>query len=189
MNIACLGWGSLVWNPGDLGIQRTWFKDGPFARIEFSRHSDNGRITLVLDSDAEPVRVLWARMIGSDISAAILDLIKREGIKGSDPKSKIGSWQTGNPDPIKIPGLAMWASTNGLDAVIWTALGPQYTKEGEDKPIKIRPSADWVIRYLESRTGPTRDIAEQYIRCAPPQIDTEYRRRIERDLGWVYRRC
>lgn len=188
MNIACLGWGSLVWNPKDLPIQRTWFKDGPFAPIEFSRRSDNGRITLVLDPNAEPVRLLWARMIASDLDAAILDLAKREDIKG-DPKSKIGSWQTGMPAPTIIPGLATWASANGLDAVIWTGLGPQYIKDGEKKPTKERPSVDWVVQYLESCTGPTRDIAEQYIRCAPPQIDTEYRRRIERELGWVYRPC
>src|SRR5690348_5301348 len=54
MKIACLGWGSLVWDPRALPIQREWFKDGPFAPIEFTRKSTDGRITLVIDPSAHP---------------------------------------------------------------------------------------------------------------------------------------
>jgi hypothetical protein len=189
MNIACLGWGSLVWNPKDFPIQKTWFTDGPLAPVEFSRQSEDGRITLVLDDEAQPVRLLWAQMIGENISTAIEALVNRENIRGANPKARIGFWQTGGTDAANIPGVTMWAATRGVDAVIWTDLRPQYVKQGEDKPTKERPSIDWVIEYLAGLTGPIRDVAEQYIRCAPPQIDTEYRRRIEAELGWVYRLC
>jgi hypothetical protein len=189
MNIACLAWGSLVWNPKDLPIQRRWFDDGPFAPVEFTRQSRNGRITLVLDEEAEPVRLLWAWMTLPDVEEAMKALSEREEITASDYKSRIGNWYTSGEAPKSIPSLPMWAQAHGIDTAIWTALGPQYTKRGENKPTKQRPSVEWVLDYLQALTGPPRDVAEQYFRCAPPQIDTEYRRRVEATLGWVYRQC
>jgi 1-acyl-sn-glycerol-3-phosphate acyltransferase len=48
MRIAVLGWGSLIWSPGNLKIDREWHEDGPFLPIEFARVSQDGRLTLVL---------------------------------------------------------------------------------------------------------------------------------------------
>ena len=187
MNIACLAWGSLVWNPKNLPIQRRWFDDGPFAPVEFTRQSKDGRITLVLDEDAEPVRLLWARMTSSDVEQAMKALCERERITAPNWKSRIGSWCSGNKNPKMIPSLPMWAKAHGVDAAIWTALGPQYSKKSGAKPTKGRPSPEWVLNYLQELRGPCRDVAEQYIRRTPPQIDTEYRRRVEATLGWVSR--
>lgn len=187
MNIACLSWGSLVWDPRDLPIQCCWFDDGPFAPVEFTRQSNNGRITLVLDEEADPVRLLWARMTSLDVEEAMKGLKEREEITASDWRSRIGNWETGDPAPSGIPSLPAWAEAHGLDAAIWTALGPQYKKQGDSKPTKARPPIEWVVGYLQNLTGPKRDAAEEYIRSAPPQIDTQYRRRVEAALGWGYR--
>ena len=183
MKIACLGWGSLIWDPRALPIQREWFKDGPLAPVEFTRQSSDGRITLVIDLQAAPVRLLWALMLPTELETAKEALRDRERITGSNWSSRIGSWQSERDPPNEMRALPAWAAAHGLDAVIWTALGPRFN--GQD----IRPCSEQVIEYLRSLTGTARENAERYIRCAPRQIDTEYRRQIEAALGWSYREC
>jgi hypothetical protein len=181
MKIACLGWGSLIWDPRELPIRREWFKDGPFATIEFTRQSFNGRITLVIDPGASPVRILWAHMLPTDLQTAKEALRDREGIKATDWESKIGAWQQGKPAPVNILKLETWAEALGLDAVIWTALGPKFNKKD------VSPSAEQVIAHLRELTGNPRENAKRYIERAPRQINTEYRRRIESALGWTFK--
>jgi hypothetical protein len=181
MKIACLGWGSLIWDPRALPIQPEWFKDGPFAPVEFTRESSGSRITLVIDPTASPVRLLWAHMISADLPSAKKALRDRENIPGENWASKIGSWQQGEPVPAIMPELPKWADAHGLDAVIWTALGPKF---GDTE---ASPSVDQVIEHLRGLTGTARENAKRYIECAPRQIDTEYRRRIEAALGWSFR--
>jgi hypothetical protein len=176
MIIACLGWGSLIWDPRELPIQRRWFEDGPFAPIEFARESSDGRITLVMMPGAAQVRTLWAVMDASDVATAKEALRLREG--PTKPEN-IGTWQQNEPVPAMLPGLDKWAAGMGVDAVVWTALSPKF--QGEDNP----PSIDEVLAYLSGLHGAKRDNAERYVRLAPPQIDTTYRRRFEAELGWT----
>jgi hypothetical protein len=183
MRIACLGWGSLIWDPRALPIQREWFEDGPFAPVEFTRQSSDGRITLVLEQSAKHARLLWAQMLSGDLAEAKHALREREGILGEEWASRIGGWQEGEPAPSTIPALGGWSKAHGLDAVVWTALGPRFSGR------EISPTADQVVGYLRGLTGPRRDNAKQYIECTPRQIDTEYRRRIEVALGWSCRKC
>lgn len=181
MRIACLGWGSLIWNPGALPIQPEWFKDGPFASIEFTRQSSDGRMTLVIDPSAAPVRLLWAHMLSKDLQSGKEALRDRESLLGDEWERNIGSWKRGEGEPAGICELPQWAEAHGLDAVIWTALSPKFDKRN------ISPSAEQVVDYLRGLTGPRRDNAKRYIERAPRQIDTEYRRQIEAALGWHYR--
>lgn len=176
--IACLGWGSLVWDPRELPIQREWFKDGPMVRVELLRQSGDGRITLVLDKDASPVRSLWALMDAIDIEIAAEALARREDIT-KRIKEDIGRWQTGELSPDNIIGLPEWAQARGIDGVIWTAL-PFSSKSN-----KARRTADETCVYLRDLPAGTREAAERYVRLAPLQIDTLYRRKIEGIFGWT----
>jgi len=177
-NIACIGWGSLIWDPRELPIQRKWFDDGPLIPVEFARQSCDGRLTLVIVSNANPVRALWAIMDDMNLDAAIEALRKREGI----PKSainKIGHWSTGEEVPRDIPDLPAWAVGKGIEAVVWTALGPKF--DGNDGHV---PTLEEAVEYLRTLSGAVRDEAERYVRRAPVQIDTYYRRRFEAEFGW-----
>ena len=173
--VACLGWGSLVWDPRSLRIQRAWFADGPFARVEFVRQSRDDRITLVLERNAIPVRTLWAVMDCTQVDEARRSLCAREGCNSND----IGVWARNDESPSLILDLPQWAQANGVDFVIWTGLSPKFRNDG------VVPSSDEVIAHLSSLSGAIRDNAERYVRFAPRQIDTVYRRRIESVLHWL----
>jgi len=179
--VACLGWGSLVWDPRGLSIQRKWFEDGPLIRVEFARKSADGRITLVLEASAVPVRSLWAIMDTSELDAAREALRDREGIPEPYASKHIGSWSLDDMPQQLILGLDLWAKARNVRHVVWTALPPKY-----DDKVQT-PTQDQVVNYLSGLTGAKRDNAELYIRRAPKQIDTAYRRRIESALHWTPR--
>ncbi|WP_372528731.1 hypothetical protein [Piscinibacter sp.] len=177
--VACLGWGSLVWDPRELPIQREWFQDGPMIHVEFARQSQDGRITLVLEPLALPVRSLWAVMDATTVGAAREALASREGILQKNEAKHIGSWTVGDAPLNTLPNLDSWASAQGVQHVVWTALPPKFS--GIDQT----PNEAQVVSYLEQLVGAKRDAAEKYIRRAPRQIDTVYRRRIEANLHWT----
>jgi hypothetical protein len=127
--IACLGWGSLIWDPRSLPIRRPWFNDGPLLPIEFARESTDKRITLVIVpnnlAEVACVRTLWALMVAPTLDVARTELAKREGTGVKN----IGCW----PDEVlpKEVGevVEAWAKGRALDGVVWTALPPKFNDE------------------------------------------------------------
>jgi len=63
---------------------------------------------------------------------------------------------------------------------VWTNLPPKFG--GIDGRI---PTESEVVAYLQALEGEARAAAEKYVRRAPRQIATAYRRAIERALGWT----
>ena len=178
--IACLGWGSLVWDPRELPIQRKWFADGPFVKVEFARQSRDGRITLVLEANAPPVRSLWAIMDSTDLAEAKSALQQRESIP-NNRSTAIGEWSKGDTSPEMIIDLPEWTASNGVECVVWTGLPSKF--KGQKG---CTPKIEEVLEYLTKLTGSKRDNAERYVRYAPQQIDTPYRRRMEAELHWTF---
>lgn len=132
--IACLGWGSLVWDPRVLPIQRQWFTDGPFAQVEFLRQSKDARITLVLDSSASLVRSLWAVMDATTLDEATEALRNREGIPTNNAATDIGAWSAGGAAPALLVDLPQWAASQGINSVVWTALPCKFNGENGEGP-------------------------------------------------------
>jgi hypothetical protein len=177
--IACLGWGSLVWRPGQLQVELPWREDGPRVQVEFLRQSKDNRVTLVLDPSAAYVPALWARMKLTDLHEAAEDLRVREDIP-EDYAQNIGRWSKGDPPPALIEDLSGWAEERGVDSVVWTALGRKF-KGSRTKPA---PVAD-IVTYLDNLPEEERKAAETYVRYAPLQIRTTYRQEIAEKLGWT----
>jgi len=180
MKIACLGWGSLIWTPGSLPICRGWFSDGPLLPIEFARESGDRRITLVLANVNHRVRTLWALMSVDTMDLARSALAAREGISESNIRYSVGYWESDSSHGEYAEEIGGWARHLELDAVVWTNLKVGF-KEKRDE----LPQYDQVLEHLRSLSHEERLVAEEYVRKAPPQIDTAYRRNLERDLGWT----
>jgi len=179
MNIACLGWGSLVWDPRDLPVRRPWFVDGPLLPIEFARGSDDKRITLVITPKTALVRSLWALCSIDDLNQARILLAERESPKAKDIKQVTGAWNGEKTSEPNCARIADWARQRGIEAVLWTNLRPKVGK------VERIPSLQEVLQHLKMLPYEQQRHAERYIRMAPRQIDTEYRRAIEREFGWT----
>lgn len=185
VTIAILGWGSLIWNPRDLALATDWQQGGPTLRVEFSRISNNGRLTLVIDERHGPrVPTRFATSSCPDLKAAIRNLQEREGaptpatIGFVDVLHDEQSARAQSEHPAACTDIQAWAKQKGIDAVIWTAIGPRF-QEQTGEPFSV----DAAIRYLAGLRGPTRALALEYIRNAPSEVVTPVRSKAQELLA------
>lgn len=177
MKIACLGWGSLIWDSRELNIpSEKWNTDGPSLPVEFSRKSNDGRITLIIDRQANPQTVLWAELEQEDLDEARCLLARREGTRYENIHLTHADGSSSNNSEISAKVID-WLRVKKLDAAIWTGLS--YNRNGG------RPSVSEVVKHLQKLEGCDRERAEEYVRKAPTQIDTEYRKKIVEEFGWT----
>lgn len=186
MKIAILGWGSLIWNPEKLNYDKElgWNKEGPILPIEFSRISKDGRLTLVLDKNANSVKTLYAISNYSDLEIAILDLAIREGCS----RGKIGSCEKIKDECRFTPNnfffkneIENWLTAlPEIHAVIWTNLSVKFKDT-----LGLDYCSESVIKYLQTLSEEKKALAEEYIRKAPNQICTKMRKEIEDKLKWT----
>lgn len=187
MKIAIIAWGSLIWDPAKLTVvkslgQNGWFPDGPDLPIEFARISNNGRLTLVINSKSEKLKTLFAISNCKKLDEAILDLAVRE----SCGKNKIGRFIKKNsecfPHDFHFKNeIEIWIKNKEvIDAVIWTNLKSNF-KNITDREF----NEENVLNYLKYLKADTQVLAEEYIRRTPTQIKTKMRKSIEKNFKWL----
>ncbi len=176
-----LAWGSLVWDPRDLKTAAEFKADGPLLPIEFCRVSKDGRLTLAIDERFGDVCTTYsAPSAFVDLDAAIENLRKREGTIASEigfvePPAGGQSDVAMERHPQAVATIAAWAEASGYDAAIWAALAGNFEEAGKGgEPFSVTAA----IRYLEKlkKERPDAfDLALDYIRKAPPEVQTPVR--------------
>lgn len=140
MKIACLGWGSLIWDPQELPVQNNWFNDGPFLPIEFARQSNDGRLTLVIvPENVVMVQSLWTFFSASTTKQACEALRRRENTSSEN----ITMWSSASPKDNDQFNISRWAQNLDIEAVIWTALPPKFNDMND-----YIPTIEEAITYL-----------------------------------------
>ncbi|WP_157471847.1 hypothetical protein [Desulfuromonas sp. DDH964] len=181
MKIACLGWGSLIWDPRGLPVDGKWFGNGPLLPIEFSRESSDGRITLAISDVNVLVRTFWALMDVETVVEAKIELAKREGISERFINKSVGFWDGASgksQGKCSLP-IAEWAESLKIGAVVWTNLKCGFKNSRGEMPNYLE-----ILHYLKGLSPEDQKPAEEYVRRAPIQVDTAFRRNLQKDLGW-----
>lgn len=176
--IACIGWGSLIWDPRDLEIEAEWQDNGPLLPVEYYRQSQDGRLTLVLDASGSMCRSYWVKMKHVNLDEAAEDLRAREGTV----EKYVARWESGESSPELIPSLAGWSDSVGVTGAVWTALPPKFA--GVDDR---RPTTEEAVGCIRSLDDNEYSKAEEYVRKTPSQIRTAFRDKFEREFDWLPR--
>jgi hypothetical protein len=182
MKIAVLAWGSLVWDPRELQAAAQFAPNGPLLPIEFCRVSGDGRLTLVVDENYGIVcKTYFAPSALQRLDEAIENLRLREGMPNARAVGFVESASGKQSDvamqrhPEAVATIAAWTAASGYEAAIWTALASNFGEHGKGgEPFSVTAAT----RYLEKLAG--EDAAKfaralDYIRKAPPEVDTPVR--------------
>jgi len=172
---AVIGWGSLIWDPGNLKIKsKTWYIDGPRLPIEFARKSNDNRITLAiyppyLLHPEKWVTTYWNFMDVKSIDEARVNLQSREGCLSLKPIGYfcIDSFNSMSFEILNI--IKIWIKEKDISGVVWTDLGSTIAL-GE------------IIPHLKSLKAYQYIKAKEYILNTPKQIMTPMRAKIEKTI-------
>jgi hypothetical protein len=193
MQIAVIGWGSLIWCPGCLRIKSRWHSDGPALPIEFARISGDKRLTLVINSGSreQPTpdqQTYWALSEFGDLKVARENLQAREGTASKHIRSLTADGQQKvavNPEISARIGKWLKAHPN-LEAAIWTGLPSNWNSGQKGRKFKVEDAVQYLseLEHAGDEARATYDRAREYVINAPSQIQTPVRRMIRERKGW-----
>jgi len=182
--VVVLGWGSLIWDPRDLMIEKKeWENDGPQLPIEFARISTDKRLTLVIyEPYFEHVHsikpVLWNRLTTDDFDEAVNNLMMREKMSN---KERIGFINlidnTSNSRSDRVSDIIRhWMEQKGIKVCLWTDLASNFFEK-----TKSEYSLENAKKYIKSNLLYKADLtvkAINYIINTPKQIETINRQKL-----------
>lgn len=178
MDIYFLGWGSLIWDKErELKTDSDWKLGGPVLKIEFSRVSSDGRLTLVIDrKNGSNVSTYFAKSVRNELEEAIADLMTREGtvkrmIGFVDLINNSSSLDLFPNQPDVFDSIKDWCKQRGYKVVVWTALDSQF-----EEKVGKKYSPTNALKYLRDLPEPKKVKAKEYIKRAPVEVETEFRK-------------
>jgi hypothetical protein len=186
MQIAVIGWGSLIWCPGSLRIKTRWRPDGPALPIEFARISRDGRLTLVIHPGSPELRTYWAISEFPTLIEARENLTTREGADLKDIHSATAQDPKEAATSEAAARITVWLKNQeDLQAAIWTGLSSNWNHR-RGRPFTPEDAAEYLRELEEAKDQATAayERAREYMRNAPPQTQTRVRKMMQRKKGW-----
>jgi hypothetical protein len=182
VNIAVIGWGSLVWDPSELQTAAGLAPNGPLLPIEFCRVSSDGRLTLVIDETFGAVcKTYSAPSALQSLDAAMESLRLREempnvsGVGFVEVASGGQSEAAMKRHPEAVATIAAWAQASGYDAAVWTALASNFDESSRaGEPFSVTAAVGYLEALAERDRGKFA-AALAYIRNAPTEVETPVR--------------
>ena len=182
MNIAILGWGSLLWDKRlEFDEQHEeWQFDGPSLKIEFSRVSKtrNGALTLVLDAkNGKECKVAYALSKRKEPDDAICDVRNREGTTQKNVGFHFADKSRSQARDEEVVKVAHdWASKKKIDVVIWTDLQSNFQEKSEcKKPFSIETA----ICHIQALDSQGKVKAAEYVWRSPTFVTTPLREALQ----------
>lgn len=186
MNIAVLGWGSLIWCPGKLRIRTRWRPDGPLLPIEFARISQDDRLTLVIHPGSADQPTYWALSEFTTLGEVRDNLRERERSKSRDIHHVLRDGNAANgASPGIVKRMTEWLTQHeNIEAVVWTGL-PSNWKEKRGLNFTPEDAVNFLLELQAEGARPkaTYDRAREYVTNTPPVVDTAVRKAM-RARGW-----
>ena len=185
MNIAIIGWGSLLWDLEVLEphVHPGWQRGaGPVLPLEFSRVSPKRlrALALIIDPDhGTACRTSLVTSRKTTLERAASDLAERERapMDRIGFASRRGAWQS------TISGLEnnlqTWFVECDYDAAVWTDLPANFHDE-TGTPYSIKRA----VEYLKTLNGDALLEAKRYIELAPEESMTALRRALSSEDWW-----
>lgn len=178
MKIAIIVWGSLYWDIRNLETTGEWFYDGPLLPIEYARISNDKRLTLVIKPNFDSVTTLYAISSKDNLREAIENLQSREETENINNigflNFALNAYNVRPAHAFIIEIFKNWNKEKKFDAVIWSDFSPRFQDKIE-KPFTLEN----VINYINTLSGDEKTNALNYIKRAPLQISTRFRKEIQ----------